>query len=91
MADKIIFADDGAFFAKTLDAPESLSDADLRGFVETWVETNSPMPAERMRTGFLRVGGRVHVFSGLDERVFAGLDGAEAESPVVAPASLLPL
>lgn len=91
MADKIIFADDGAFFAKTLDAPESLSDADLRGFVETWVETNSPMPSERMRTGFLRVGGRVHIFSGLDERVFDGLGGAEAESPVVAPASLLPL
>ena len=93
MADKIILADDSAFFVKTIDAPASLSDADMREFVKTWVENSSPMPIEKMRIGFIRNGGRVTIFAGLEERVFSGfVHAAVSSADYFAPsASLLPL
>lgn len=91
MAGKIILADDGAFFVKTLGVPEGLSDADVCGFVQTWVANSSPMPLERMRIGYLRRGGNVAVFSALDDRAFAGIGDGElvAARAVVAPAAVL--
>ncbi len=86
-------ADDSAFFVKTIDAPASLSDADMREFVKTWVENSSPMPIEKMRIGFIRNGGRVTIFAGLEERVFSGfVHAAVSSADYFAPsASLLPL
>lgn len=91
MADRIILTDDGAFFVKTLDVPEGLSDADVCGFVQTWVANASPMPSERMRVGYLRRGGSVAVFAALDARVFAGIDDGVLASAraVIAPTSVL--
>jgi len=76
MSEKAIFADDGAFFARTIDLPEGLSDADARDFVFAWIENSSPLPMDKMRFGFVRSGPRALVFAGLEERVFGGFDRA---------------
>ena len=91
MPDKIILADDSAFFVKTIDVPAPLSDTDAREFVRAWVENSSPMPVEKMRVGFARFGGAATIFAGIENRVFGGLDTAAVASAdyLVAPSSLL--
>ena len=76
MSEKAIFADDGAFFARAIDLPEGLSDADARDFAFAWLENSSPLPMDKMRFGFVRRGPRALVFAGLEERVFGGFDRA---------------
>lgn len=74
MADKFILAEDNAFFVKTIDVPVGLPDADVRDFLAVWVENSSPMQIEKLRFGFVRNAGKVTLFVGLDERVYAGFD-----------------
>ncbi len=91
MAEKIILAEDSAFFVKTIDVPSVLSDSDARDFLSAWIENSSPLPVEKIRFGFVRNGNTTTVFAGAEERLYANFDSIElgAADFFISPISLL--
>ena len=90
MAQNMILIPDSVFFVKTMDAPKGLADGDIDDFVETAVETFSPIPADRLAKGFFKKGGTITVFSTLEEKVKNGLEeGSFMSAPLIIPASAL--
>lgn len=90
MAGKFILAEDSAFFVKTIDVPSGLSDSDVRDFISVWIENSSPMPVEKLRFGFVRKAEKATLFAGLDERVYADIEGDDvATADHFLPASAL--
>ena len=90
MAQNIILIPDSVFFVKTMDAPKGLADGDIDDFVETAVETFSPIPADRLAKSFFKKGGTITVFSTLEEKVKNGLEeGSFMSAPLIIPASAL--
>lgn len=87
----ILFLPQEAFFVKAEEAPSGLSEADLRSYARTVLESFSPVPADGLQWGFCVSGGKILIFAASHERLAKCAGGARLmeSAPLAVPFAAL--